>query len=100
MTPSSIGISFLVSDDVDAVLADVAWGEYDRLKPDDEDASDEGSEPAGFEEDEAAPPPEEPGDGGRSRRRPRWKRRPVTPDTVEWVSSAATRSDLKPRSSG
>src|SRR4051794_30922900 len=40
MTPSSIGISFLVAEDIDSVLVDAAWGEYDRLKSDGEDASD------------------------------------------------------------
>ena len=82
MTPSSIGISFLVSDGVEAVMTEASWGEYERLKSDEKDAPDKGSEQAGFEEDEA-PPPEETGDEGRSRRRPRWKRRPVTSDPVE-----------------
>jgi hypothetical protein len=31
MTPSSIGISFLISDDVKAISATAAWGAYDRI---------------------------------------------------------------------
>ena len=48
MTPSSIGISFLVSDGVEAVMTEASWGEYERLKSDEKDAPDKGSEQAGL----------------------------------------------------
>jgi hypothetical protein len=51
MTPSSIGISFLVSGDVDAVVATASWGEYERVKGDEEVP--EEPEPAGMEEDQS-----------------------------------------------
>ncbi len=81
MTPSSIGISFLVSDDVDSVVVTAGWGEYCRLKADDESHEEE-PEPAGFEEDELPPADDAEGDGGRRRNRPRWKRQPAHPPPV------------------
>jgi len=80
MTPSSIGISFLVADDVDTVVVKAAWGQYERLKTDDE--TPEEPEPAGFEEDESPPPDDAQADDGRARRQPRWKRRPQSPEPV------------------
>jgi hypothetical protein len=80
MTPSSIGISFLVSEDVEEVVATAEWGEYDRLKADDDIP--EEPEPAGFEEDEAPPSTDPEGDGAHPRKRARWKRRPVNPEPV------------------
>jgi hypothetical protein len=81
MTPSSIGISFLVSDDVEAVVAAPAWGEYERLKGEDGGNAEE-PEPAGFEEDEIPPTEDEADEGDRPRRRPRWRRRPRAPEPV------------------
>jgi hypothetical protein len=75
MTPSSIGISFLVPDTVTQILVRPSWGEYYRLRPADLEADEDA--PAGFEDEhqpwEAAP---EGSDSGRAPRRPRWKRRP------------------------
>ena len=78
MTPSSIGISFLVSEDVNAVVATATWGEYERLNVEEKMPD----EPAGFEEDESPPSADAEADGGRPRKRPRWKRRPATPEPV------------------
>lgn len=86
MTPSSIGLSFLVSDDIDGVVVNATWGEYDRLKADGEVTAQ--PEAAGFEEDESPPAEEEADDGTPPKKTPRWKRRPANPD--------ARRVDLAP----
>jgi hypothetical protein len=90
MTPSSIGISFLIPENVTGVAVRASWGEYHRLRPSEvegDGAPEEEEEvPAGFEE-EQQPPEEgsEPGDGGRPPRRPRWKRHPQNQEPIRLV---------------
>jgi hypothetical protein len=85
MTPSSIGISFLVPQEIEAVVAVASWGQYERIKVGDETPDE--PEPAGFEEDETRPPGDTDDDGGRPWERPRWKRRAETsePTTLQLV---------------
>jgi len=87
MTPSSIGLSFLVDQATSRVRVAAAWGDYERIKRL-EDA-DDGDDPAGFEEDEVPEP--QAGDAGdpppakKRERKPRWRRVPQTPEPLVLV---------------
>jgi hypothetical protein len=84
MTPSSIGLSFLVDGNIARLHVTAAWGDYERIKRSD-DADDEEAEAAGFEEDEK---PEVVSDGEPNKkreRRPRWHRIPKAPEPIDLV---------------
>ncbi len=71
LSPSSMGLSFLVGPNVDRLFATVSWGEYHRIKESEQD------EEGGEEGDLAT-------DGGtrRRRRRERWQRLAIEPVSV------------------
>jgi hypothetical protein len=86
MTPSSIGISFLVSDTVSHVRVRASWGDYERIKKADGGGNDseDRDEEAGFEEDEAPDADEGDANGGaKPQRRPRWRRIPRIPEPLD-----------------
>lgn len=84
MTPSSIGLSFLVDEAVSHVRVTAAWGDYGRIKRSDD--ADEGDDAAGFEEDERPEPEGNPDDSpanAKPERKPRWRRAPQTPQPLD-----------------
>jgi hypothetical protein len=93
MTPSSIGLSFLIPDSVTALEVQAEWGDYSRIRHSDETGDPPEAEqdvPAGFEEDQ------DPGvngtvsvDEGKPQRKPRWKRIPRKPAPIELVLKPA-----------
>jgi hypothetical protein len=86
MTPSSIGLSFLVDGSVSRLRVTAAWGDYARIKRSDD--TDDGDEAAGFEEDET-PDPDGEADGAspsaKPERKPRWRRIAKAPESLDLV---------------
>jgi hypothetical protein len=87
LSPSSIGVSCLLKAGIDQVEVTVSWGDYERIREQDEDEVDEGpvddadpgeeatgNDAAGA--DASANPPR------RRRRRDRWRRIPMEPVTA------------------
>lgn len=88
ITPSSIGISFLVPDSVDRVRVQVSWGDYKRIRAADGGDRDDVETAAGFEEDEV-PDLDADGEGEDAKpkreRKPRWRRVPEAAEPLEIV---------------